>query len=64
MSSELTPQVAGQLELDSVQFRALFREVGEKLRGHLESLQGQPSSASAREMKFSQLVRDAMIPQE
>ena len=30
MSSELTPQVAGQLELDSVQFRALLYEVGEK----------------------------------
>jgi hypothetical protein len=42
MSSELTPQVAGQLELDSVQFRALLNEVGEKPGAHLESIDEQP----------------------
>ena len=64
MSSELTPQVAGQLELDSVQFRALLHEVGEKPGAHLESLHEQPSSAIAREIGFLQPVRDAMKPQE
>jgi hypothetical protein len=48
MSSELTPQVAGQLELDSVQFRASWHEVGEKLGAHLESVDEQPASDIAK----------------
>ena len=64
MSSELSPQAAGQLELDSVQLRALLHEVGEKLGAHLESLDEQTSSAIAKEIKFSQPVRDAMKQQE
>jgi hypothetical protein len=48
MSSELTLQVAGQPELDSVQFHALLHETGESLGAHLESVDEQPASDIAK----------------